>query len=935
MGAGAGAGAGVGSKSRCCAPGTTCGPRPTAAAEKLAEAASRSVCGDAVSAAPVLHRNVRASEYVYSGEALRAVALPFGAVGGGSVALAGDGGLRQWQLCGQVNHTAQVPDSFFAVRTIGADGTSKSCVLMSNACYNSAGFTPAAYISDADVPPSSIALLSALPGVAALQITAQFPTAQVQYLSGEVPVSITQEVASPFIPLNSKDSGLPVVFFTFTVTNPTDQAVTVSLMQSQQNIGAWNGQEEIVDEVSASTYGGNTNNVVVTPGLTALDMSNPSLGPTDQFNCHVAIGALADPTGASTVTTCAQYAAATTVWEAFNASPAGGFAAGAGEFGASPAGRTWNGAVCSTFTLAPAASKQVTFLLGWHYPNKYVFWDQSGFGIHDPHTQFWIGNQYANVWPTIGDVLDYAVANVDNLLASTRLFRDSVYNSTLPWQVLDSAAPRASVLRSPTCMWNGDGNFYAFEGCGSNSGCCPLNCTHVWNYEMTLARLFPDLEATMRDIDLAQQIAPNAIIPSRTTVPLELRRQWSFWPNYTDVDPASTSICVDGEIGAVIKLYREVLYGMSSASFNALWPQAKKVMARWMTELDNGSGVIPGPQPNTYDCSLYGVNSFVGSLYLCALRAAEEMALLQGDTTDADAYHARFLLGSAALDAACFTNGKWYTQVVDPKNPVNELADGAFVDQLLGQWWAHVLGLGYLLPQAHVAAAVQNVFTANHRTSFDPAQQYPRKFFDSRDAGLYVGTWPDGPAPSSPMLYTSEGAWSGLEYPMAALAMAEGLTSVWTTMLSDGRARQDGTRRSPWNEVECGDHYSRPMAGWQLLEMASGQLWSAPDQALTFNPRVGPQNFQGIFITGSAWGQYSQTANAALTTGTATLAVSYLSQPLASLTLGFTSTSVTATVDGVAVPLSVSSPAAGLLTVKFTSPITVPAGASLVVVLNP
>ncbi len=34
-------------------------------------------------------------------------------------------------------------------------------------------------------------------------------------------------------------------------------------------------------------------------------------------------------------------------------------------------------------------------------------------------------------------------------------------------------------------------------------------------------------------------------------------------------------------------------------------------------------------------------------------------------------------------------------QVVDPKNPVNELGDGAFVDQLLGQWWAHVLGLGY------------------------------------------------------------------------------------------------------------------------------------------------------------------------------------------------------------------------------------------------
>ena len=27
--------------------------------------------------------------------------------------------------------------------------------------------------------------------------------------------------------------------------------------------------------------------------------------------------------------------------------------------------------------------------------------------------------------------------------------------------------------------------FFAFEGCGDNSGCCPMNCTHVWNYEHT------------------------------------------------------------------------------------------------------------------------------------------------------------------------------------------------------------------------------------------------------------------------------------------------------------------------------------------------------------------------------------------------------------------------------------------------------------------
>ena len=31
-------------------------------------------------------------------------------------------------------------------------------------------------------------------------------------------------------------------------------------------------------------------------------------------------------------------------------------------------------------------------------------------------------------------------------------------------------------------------------------------------------------------------------------------------------------------------------------------------------------------QPSTYDTALYGANSFIGSLYICALRCAEEMA---------------------------------------------------------------------------------------------------------------------------------------------------------------------------------------------------------------------------------------------------------------------------------------------------------------------
>ena len=51
----------------------------------------------------------------YRRDALRAVAMPLGGIGTGTIALAGDGSLRQWQIHNVPNHGACVPHSFFAV----------------------------------------------------------------------------------------------------------------------------------------------------------------------------------------------------------------------------------------------------------------------------------------------------------------------------------------------------------------------------------------------------------------------------------------------------------------------------------------------------------------------------------------------------------------------------------------------------------------------------------------------------------------------------------------------------------------------------------------------------------------------------------------------------------------------------------------------------
>lgn len=77
-------------------------------------------------------------------------------------------------------------------------------------------------------------------------------------------------------------------------------------------------------------------------------------------------------------------------------------------------------------------------------------------------------------------------------------------------------------------------------------------------------------------------------------------------------------------------------------------------------------------------------------------------------------------------------------------------------------------------------------------------------------------------------------------------------------MLANIRQRHDGTRRSPWNEIECGDHYVRAMASWAVLEAASGYHYDAPQSILAFAPRFAAEHFQGFFITGKAWGRYNE-----------------------------------------------------------------------------
>ena len=74
-------------------------------------------------------------------------------------------------------------------------------------------------------------------------------------------------------------------------------------------------------------------------------------------------------------------------------------------------------------------------------------------------------------------------------------------------------------------------------------------------------------------------------------------------------------------------------------------------------------------------------------------------------------------------------------------------------------------------------------------------------------AGLLLCTWPEGGRPALPFPYADE-VWTGIEYQVAAHLIYEGWVDEGLQIVEAVRARHDGVRRNPWNEVECGNHYA-------------------------------------------------------------------------------------------------------------------------------
>ena len=528
------------------------------------------------------------------------------------------------------------------------------------------------------------------------------------------------------------------------------------------------------------------------------------------------------------------------VWAEFNSQ--GRFASldQAGNSPPTKIGRTVNGAVGRSIEVAAGETVEVPFILTWHYPHKYSA------------RQDLIGCHYTTVWPNAQAVLREAAANLAILRERTEKFRKTFYDSTLPYWLLDCLTANAAILRHIGIVFRiANGDVYGWEG---SNGCCDPTCTHVWGYEQSLAHLFPDLEKEMRRIDFKHQQSSDGGINNRTAVPSP--------PHPTGEHPFS-----DGHASCILKAYREALNHPDDAIFKEYWPHVQRGVEYLIARDAKASsgdpcGVLQDDQWNTYDEALHGVTTFISGYYLAALLAGEAWARRLGETSVADRFHAVFEKGQEKLVGLCWNGEYFQQQLPDYLNREGEVGPGCMADQLIGQWWAHQLGLGYILPRDKVVQALQAVFKYNFKPDLTGWKHSPRAFAGDKDKGLIICTWPKGGRPGHVMLYSDE-VWTGIEYQVAAHMMFEGMTQEGFLVAKAARDRYDGRPRAPiprnpWNEIECGGHYARAMSSWSMLLALSGWEYDGPRAKVKFAPSHTPDLFKSFFTSSEGWGHLGQ-----------------------------------------------------------------------------
>ncbi|NLE46165.1 MAG: hypothetical protein GX620_15710 [Chloroflexi bacterium] len=787
----------------------------------------------------------------YEGEYLNRVAFPLGGIGGGTVCLEGTGALSHVSLRGK-------PDVFnepLVFSALCVNGESNVARVLEGPVPSWKIFGPAGTGNGAGDKSYG------LPRCSDAVFETRFPFARVNLRDAKLGLDVELTGWSPFVPGNTDDSSLPVAALEYRFHNPTDRPIEAVYSFHARNFMSGSS-------LSAIGVSGAEGTVAGIPGGFVLVQDGSAERPYDQGAFAAAVD---DP---EVKVNCAWfrggwYDPLTMVWKTISE----GRAVEAGpltEGDPSPGGSLY-----VPFGLGPGEEKVIRVQLCWYVPDTGIYVGERRFtnatsgqtcccrdgceqGTHRP----W----YAGAFGDIGAVAAYWREEYERLRAESEAFASCFYDTTLPDEVVEAVAANLTILKSPTVLRQADGRFWGWEGCCDTAGCCAGTCTHVWNYAQALPHLFPELERSLRQTEFYDNQDERGHQAFRATLPIG--------PNQHDFHAAA-----DGQLGGIMKVYRDWRISGDSEWLRGLWPRVKQSLDYCIETWDpRHVGALEEPHHNTYDIEFWGPDGMCTSFYVGALKAAMLMGQAVGD--EEPLYEELYEKGKALMETELW-DGEYFIQRIqwqglnagDPTREATSMVDyspearelleaegpkyqygtGCLSDGVLGAWMAEVCGVGEVLDGQKVRSHLVAVHKYNLRHDLREHVNPQRPAFAvGEDGGLLLCSWPKGGALSLPFPYSDE-VWTGIEYQVASHLMLMGRVEEGLEIVRVLRDRYDGRVRNPFNEYECGHWYARAMASYGMLQGLTGVRYDAVERRLSIQPRISG-DFRAFLCTATGYG---------------------------------------------------------------------------------
>jgi len=559
---------------------------------------------------------------------------------------------------------------------------------------------------------------------------ALYPKSWYDYRWEKFPAHLVLEQFSPILPGNYKETSYPVAVYRWHAENPTSRPVTVSILLTWANMIGW--FRDFSPNLGQQLNFGNFNRFVSARAGSAGTMKgivfdrNRKTPVQDEWDGQFAIATLEQPgVEVSYEQTFRIAADGRSVWEPFSAS--GKLSNDHQDWYSSD--EPLGAALAVTFTLKPGEKRVVPMVIAWDLP---IVEFGSGRKWLRHYTDFYSASG-ANAWKIAQDGLTNASAWSD---AIDKWQAEYVNDESKPLWYRGMLFNELYILADGGTVWGRPLNSeprtphsFAFLECFDYPFYGTLDVRFYGS--MPLVKFWPEIDKqVLREFAAAvpQSIPDRTIWRWKTEhsdqLAFRIRKVKGAVPHDLGVpkeDPffqvnqfnwQNTSDWKDLNSKFVLMIWRDfVLTGSNDTKFlETTWPAVDEAM-RHLRQYDRNGDGLPendGFPDQTYDeWIVTGESAYCGGLYLGALRAAEEIARRLGHAQSAGEYHNLFVRAQKSYIDKLWT-GDYFRYDVG-----SEYRDNIQADQLAGQWYANLTGLGDLVPPAMRVAALRKIFDFN------------------------------------------------------------------------------------------------------------------------------------------------------------------------------------------------------------------------------